>query len=90
MVRRFGFSDLVGPVAHAGDSDDPVSPQTAANIDSEIRGLIEGAQARAQALLTSKRDELERLAQALVKYETLTHEEVRKGQSRSLAANGPS
>lgn len=77
MVRRFGFSDKLGPVAHA-DSDSPISPETQAIIESEIRGLIEAAQARATALLTSKKLELDRLAKALVEHETLDLAEIQK------------
>lgn len=78
MVRRFGFSELIGPVAHTGDPDSPVSPATQAAIESEIRGLVEDAQQRARDLLTEKKVELDRLAKALVLHETLTREEVSK------------
>lgn len=78
MVRRFGFSDLVGPVSHTGDSDTPISPATQSLIESEIRGLIEQAQQRAKDLLTEKKVELDRLAKALVEHETLDLNEVRK------------
>jgi ATP-dependent Zn protease len=81
MVRRFGFSDLIGPVAHAADPDTPISPATQAAIESEIRGLIDDAQTRAMLLLKEKRVELERLAKALVEHETLDLSEVRKGES---------
>lgn len=79
MVRRFGFSDSVGPVAHMGEQDQPpVSEETQKLIDSEIKTLIESAQQRARDLLVSKKDELERLAQALVDFETLDLAEVQK------------
>lgn len=78
MVRRFGFSDLIGPVSHSGDSDANTSPATQAAIESEIRGLIEAAQARATQLLKDKSVELERLARALVEHETLNLSEVRR------------
>lgn len=76
MVRRFGFSDAIGPVAHPEDADSNISPQTQATIESEVRGLIESAQARAKALLLVKKIELERLAKALVEHETLDAKEV--------------
>lgn len=76
-MRRFGFSDRLGPVAHI-DSDNPTSPETQAIIESEVRGLIEAAQARAMALLKSKKVELERLAKALVEHETLDLAEVQR------------
>ncbi|GAA6051831.1 hypothetical protein JCM3770_005488 [Rhodotorula araucariae] len=82
MVRRFGFSDAVGPVAHAGAGGDgdsaPVSEETLRLIDGEVRTLVEGAQDRARACLSARKIELERLARALVEYETLDCAEVMK------------
>lgn len=78
MVTRFGFSDLIGPVAHTPDSNNMTSPTTQAVIESEIRGLIDSAQTRALNLLTEKSVELERLARALVLHETLTLAEVKQ------------
>lgn len=81
MVRRLGFSDKIGPVAHSGDGDSITSPETQATIESEIRTLIEQANARAKELLKSKHVELERLARALVEHETLDLNEIKKGES---------
>ncbi|KAG0666633.1 hypothetical protein C6P46_004299 [Rhodotorula mucilaginosa] len=80
MVRRFGFSDSIGPVSYmGGDSDQPPpSEETQRLIDSEVKTLIEQAQERARVVLASKKDELERLAQALVDFETLDLSEVQK------------
>lgn len=82
MVRRFGFSDSIGPVSYmGGDSDQPPpSEETQRLIDSEVKTLIEQAQERARVVLASKKDELERLAQALVDFETLDLSEVQKGE----------
>ena len=82
MVRRFGFSDSIGPVSYmGGDSDQPPpSEETQRLIDSEVKTLIEQAQERARVVLASKKDELERLAQALVDFETLDLAEVQKGE----------
>lgn len=71
---------MIGPVAHAADSEAQVSPQTQAAIELEIRGLIEAAQTRARTLLAEKAIELERLARALVEHETLTRSEIEKGE----------
>lgn len=80
MVRRFGFSDAVGPVAHTGDSEGAQpSEETLRLIDGEIRSLCDGAQERARSMLRSRRVELERLAKALVEYETLDLKEVQQG-----------
>jgi hypothetical protein len=79
MVRRFGFSDALGPVAHPGGDNEPPSQETQKLIDSEIKGLLEAAQDRARAVLKSRKHELERLAKALVEYETLDAAETQKG-----------
>ncbi|GAA5848518.1 hypothetical protein JCM8547_004537 [Rhodosporidiobolus lusitaniae] len=78
MVRRFGYSDALGPVAHPGDAGEgpKESEETARVIDGEVRRLVEEAQARARELLKARKGELERLAKALVEFETLTASEV--------------
>ncbi|KAG0023747.1 hypothetical protein BGZ80_008224 [Entomortierella chlamydospora] len=47
-------------------------------IESETKGLIEAAQTRVTLLLKTHKEELHRLAKALVEYETLTQEEIRR------------
>ncbi|KAH7889699.1 ATP-dependent metallopeptidase Hfl [Phlebopus sp. FC_14] len=77
MVRRWGFSDNVGPVFY-NDDNGAISPSTGEKIDSEIRGLLQQGETRVTKLLQEKKEELHRLAHALVEYETLTADEVRK------------
>lgn len=43
-----------------------------------MRRLVEEARARAEKILTEKRNELEILTRALIEYETLTKEEMEK------------
>ncbi|GAA5910896.1 i-AAA protease YME1 [Sporobolomyces salmoneus] len=85
LVRRFGFSPKVGPVSYSDSADSPApSQETMREIDNEVRGLIEAAEVRAKDLLEEKKQELERLAKALVEYETLDSNEVQrviKGES---------
>ena len=76
MVREYGYSDAVGPV-NVGD-DSSLAPATRSVIDSEVRRMLEEAKGRAYSLLTDKKIELERLANALVEFETLTKPEVMK------------
>ena len=45
-------------------------------IDTEIKGLVEGAHKRATDILKTHEDQLHLLAQALLEYETLTGEEI--------------
>lgn len=76
MVREYGYSDKVGPV-NVGDNE-TLAGTTRTIIDSEVRRMLEEAKSRAHTLLTEKRTELERLANALVEFETLTRSEVMK------------
>lgn len=79
LVRRFGFSSKVGPVSYSDSADSPSpSQETLREIDNEVRGLIEAAEVRAKDLLQEKKGELERLAKALVEYETLDLQEVQR------------
>ncbi len=89
MVTQWGMSDDLGPIHYGADSggevflgysmgqgQKPMSDDTAAKIDSEVRRIVEGAYARATDILTEFKDELETLAQALLEYETLNGDEI--------------
>ena len=69
MVRHYGFSDALGTVNLS--EDEKISTDTLHLIESEVRSLVEGAQARAMMLLKTKSEELKRLAEALIVYESL-------------------
>ncbi|KAG1753500.1 ATP-dependent metallopeptidase Hfl [Suillus lakei] len=83
MVKKWGFSEKVGPVFYS-DQDEAISPATREKIDAEITKrvtsveLLQQGEARATKLLTEKKEELHRLAHALVEHETLDAEEVKK------------
>ncbi|KAF8559573.1 ATP-dependent metallopeptidase Hfl [Imleria badia] len=77
MVKNFGFSGKVGPVFYS-DQNGPVSGQTSERIDSEILSLLQQGERRVTVLLEEKKEELHRLARALMEHETLTADEVRK------------
>ncbi len=88
MVTRLGFSDELGTVMY-GDNQEEVflgmsmgrqtniSEATAQKIDAEVKRLISTAYEEARRILTEKRVEFERLAQALLEYETLTGDEIK-------------
>ncbi|KAF9980150.1 hypothetical protein BGZ75_008765 [Mortierella antarctica] len=78
MVTQFGMSEKVGPVAHTEEDMMVLSTPTKQLIEAETKTLIESAQARATLLLKTHKEELHRLAKALVEYETLTQEEIRR------------
>jgi ATP-dependent Zn protease len=74
MVTKWGMSEGVGPVYHGGSS----GPETHDAIDREVRALLDASYARAKKLISKHRRDLDRLAKALLEYETLTGEEVEK------------
>jgi len=79
MVGRWGMSDAVGPIAVlAADGQGPFLPgvsetseSTQRLVDEEVHRLVEGAHEEVTRLLSDHRDQLESLAQALLKAETL-------------------
>ncbi|EIW85192.1 ATP-dependent metallopeptidase Hfl [Coniophora puteana RWD-64-598 SS2] len=77
MVKQWGFSEKVGPVFYP-ERDESISPATRELIDGEIIKLLSDSETRVAKLLAERKDELHRLARALVEHETLTADEVRK------------
>ncbi|KAG4304961.1 hypothetical protein PORY_001636 [Pneumocystis oryctolagi] len=77
MVTQYGMSDKVGPIAYDQDLS-RLSSSTKALVESEIKTLLEEAQARATNILKTHKKELDRLAKALIEFETLTSEEIEK------------
>ena len=83
MVRELGMSDLVGPIGYPEDPDDngrvlTYSDETARIIDTEARRLVDQAQDRADAVLRSSRDAVERVARALLEAETLSSAQIER------------
>jgi len=89
MVTRWGMSDALGPLQYAEPDEEvflgysvnrtrQMSNETAQAIDKEIRKVVEDGYARAKHLLDEHREELEKLAQALLEYETLSGDEIKK------------
>nr|WP_315590268.1 ATP-dependent zinc metalloprotease FtsH [Sphingomonas psychrotolerans] len=88
MVTKWGMSEAVGPLEYAeeeqsylgygGSRAAPMSNETALLIDGEIKKLVEGGLNRAKQVLTDHIDQLHALAQALLEYETLTGEEIKR------------
>lgn len=88
MVTRFGMSDKVGNIDYSDEQESflgsysagasRISSSTQQVIEEEVRRLIDEAYNKARGILTGKHDEFERLAQGLLEYETLTHDEIAK------------
>ena len=89
MVTRYGMSDQLGPIAYQENEEEVflgrsvsrtqnVSEETAKKIDAEVKKIVESGYARAKKILADKVDDLHKVAKALLTYETLSGEEIKK------------
>jgi cell division protease FtsH len=67
-----------GYLGYGGTQRTMNSADTNKLIDAEIRGLVDGAHKRATDILTTEKEHLHLLAQALLEYETLTGDEIKE------------
>ncbi|XP_019745140.1 ATP-dependent zinc metalloprotease YME1L1 isoform X2 [Hippocampus comes] len=74
MVTRFGMSDKLGVMTYGDVSKQ--SPETQAAIEQEVRMLLKDSYERAKSLLKMYKKEHEKLADALLRYETLDAKEI--------------
>ena len=103
MVTEWGMSDSLGPVLYAENSGEVflgksvtqnknMSEDTARLVDAEIKRFVTEGHQKAVALLNEKKEEWERLAQALMEYETLTGEDIQaviKGEKIDIHKEAP-
>ncbi|MBQ9327289.1 MAG: ATP-dependent zinc metalloprotease FtsH [Solobacterium sp.] len=86
MVTLYGMSDL-GPIKYNSGSENVflgrdynspnnVSGQVAFEIDEEVRKIVNGCHAKAREIIEEHREDLIRIAEALIEYETLTSEQI--------------
>ena len=98
MVTRWGFSEILGTVAYGENEQEVflghsvarsqnISEETARTIDAEVKRLVTSGWDEARKILTDKADDLEKLAQALLEYETLSGDEIKDILERGLAPN---
>jgi len=85
MILEWGMSDRLGFVNYSGnDQKDAFMPEkgyseeTARIIDEEIKRFIDDAYADAERILTEHWDKVESMADALLKYETLTDDDIKR------------
>ncbi len=89
MVTEWGMSEQLGRLRYSDNEEEiflgrsitrsrNVSEDTARLIDAEVRNIIETAEARARQVLGDNIDSLDKLAEALLEYETLSGDEVQK------------
>jgi cell division protease FtsH len=85
MVLDWGMSDKLGMINYTNDdrrilpmdiSGREYSDRTAQAIDDEIHRIVDESRERTKTLLDEHRQAVQRLARALMKYETLSAEEV--------------
>ncbi|MFO7920209.1 ATP-dependent metallopeptidase FtsH/Yme1/Tma family protein [Rhodobacteraceae bacterium W635] len=87
MVTQFGFAEEIGYVDYANEQQSMLgaygggtshSAATQKVIDDKVKELVDEGYETAKRILTEKREHLERLAQGLLEYETLTGNEISK------------
>ena len=84
MVTRWGLSDKVGTIDYAEEdgskfyaAQKTFSEETGKVIDDEVKRIVSEALQRAKEILAEKKADLEKLAQNLLEYETLSGDEIK-------------
>ncbi len=87
MVTQFGFSGELGYVDYANEQQSflgtyntpaNVAPDTQERIDAEVKRIVDEGYSVAKRILSEKINDLHRLAEGLLEYETLTGDEITK------------
>lgn len=89
MVTRYGFSEKLGPIVYGHDNSEVFlgrdysqgrnySENVAAEIDGEIRELIDTSYENAKQILLSHRDQLDKVAHYLMEHEKIDGEDFYK------------
>ena len=87
MVTKWGLSERLGPLTYSEEEQEiflghsvtqhkNVSDETSHVIDEEIRHIIDRNYQRSRRLLTDNLDKLHAMADALMKYETIDHDQI--------------
>ena len=87
MVMQWGMSDKLGRVRYQSNEQEiflghsvaqstNISDETARLIDGEIRGLIEDGEREARRIISERRADWEKIAEALLEFESLSGEEI--------------
>jgi cell division protease FtsH len=84
MVTRWGLSDKVGTIDYSEEegsrfyaANKVFSEETGKIIDEEVKRIVGEALVAAKKILNEKKSDLEKLAQALLEYETLSGDEIK-------------
>ena len=97
MVTWYGMSKKIGPISYydsTGTRDTftkPFSEQTAIDIDSEVRRILEESYARARKIIETNNDKINAMADMLLEKETIYTEDIESilgpsAQSKKAAA----
>lgn len=89
MITRYGFSEKLGPIVYGHDNSEvflgrdysqgrSYSENVAAEIDGEIRELIDTSYENAKQILLSHRDQLDKVAHYLMEHEKIDGEDFYK------------
>ena len=89
MVTVYGMSEKLGAINYQADSDEvfigrsmghtrPYSEEVAAQIDQEVKAIIDGAYDRCRGILESSREKLRIVAEYLLEHETMDADAFRR------------
>ena len=88
MVTKWGLSDKMGPLMYdegqeevflgrsASSAASHISSKTLIDIDAEVRRIVDDCYATATRLLEENRDKLDKMADALMMYETIDADQI--------------
>ncbi|MBQ5761087.1 MAG: ATP-dependent zinc metalloprotease FtsH [Clostridia bacterium] len=81
MVTKYGMSDKLGPISYHSNEEvflgrdfaqsKNISDATAAMIDAEVKAIVDGAYDRCTQMISDNMPMLDKIADALMKYETI-------------------
>ena len=86
MVTKYGMSDLLGPIVYGTGHEEvflgrdfgstrDFSEKVAADIDTEVRGIVDRAYKKAEEILHANRDKLNFTAEYLINHEIMDEEQ---------------
>ncbi len=89
MVTEWGMSDVLGPIRYSENSNEVflgravtqnqnMSEETARLVDAEIKRFVTEGYEEAKKILHEHRADWEKIAEALIEYETLTGDEIKE------------
>ena len=78
MVMSYGMSEKLGSMAFDERRYETLSTDLKRQIEEEVRRLLRESEDRAKTLVNDRRKQLETITQGLMKYETLSRDEVDK------------